>query len=381
MVFGLYNVELGKTQFGSPYTNMGTRKATVQTNMWGKYFTALNQKKQTTATNPYDSMAKLNNYYNSQNMNAVKSAEEIETQDIDETQEVQAQKPVDPKIGIAKGKLGKLTTALSKSDFPKVTQKLDNSIKLLLANPELSYLAAGFKEKLGAAAEKFSNLISKGMDSLSDDNLNASELNQLIDKIKDESKQLQSDWKKVISGYTKAGAYSEAMLLVNNDKNKNKYKEGALEAVADLPDFRVEQNSAKSAASADETDNNQDVETNPDNSTDNELITDDFAQDINIETDTNISDISANPFETDTKVSEEAPVQTEDIDTELEESADNDVDGSSDSDSDTNDNEINKLKDKVKEDLKKENVQNPEAKRITVDTIDGKKTLKSVLFD
>ncbi len=381
MVFGLYNVELGKTQIANPYTNMGITKANVQTNMWGKYFAALNRDKQATATNPYDAMAKLNNYYNSQK---VDSAVETETQDLEETQNIQAQKPVDPKIGVAKGKLGKLTKALSKCDFPKVTEKLDNSIKLLQANPELSYLAAGFKERLGAAAEKFSNLISKGMNSINNNDLDASELNQLIDKIKEEAKQLQSDWKKVVSGYVKAGACSEAMLLVNNDKNKEKYRNGAIEAVADLPNFKVDGNSTPNTQTTGEADENQNPETTQDDFTDNEISTDVFAQDTNIQIDTNITDISTNPFETDIEASDKTQTQTEveveEVDKELED-ADTDILGNnSDSDFDTNKNEINKLKSELKEDSEKEHIQNIENKKITVDTIDGKKTLKSVLF-
>jgi len=388
MVFGLYNINLGKTQASAnQYANMGVARIAAPSNMWGTYFASFKQDKQSATTNPYDAMAKLNNYYSSQQVNTTEQTGDIEAQEVEDVQKAEKPKPVDPKVGIAKGKLGELTSALSKSDFPKVTERLDSSLKLLAANPELSYLTSDFKDKLSGAATKFGSLVTMGMASIKDQNLTASELNQIIDKIKDEYKQLQADWKKVVIGYTKAGAYSEAMLLVNSDKNKDKYQKGAIEAVANLPDFKADANSVQNTQQTDAADNNQETDAENEDFAADEIS--DFTQYTDVQVDTSIiadTEVSTNPIEADSEITDKPSdeiqndTQSNEVDKEVDETDNSMIEETSDEELNADDNELTKLKSEIKEDLQKEKVQNPEQKRITVDTIDGKKSLKSVLF-
>ncbi len=144
-------------------------------------------------------------------------------------------KPQDTKKIKAMEKMAKLSKSMQNKNFLNLTQKHMNAFKLLDANPALSGLVGKLDEKLIGITSQNVYLIQK-LELSSMQDLSADEINKICNDISKAAKDLEQDAKKIRAGILKAGAYSEAMMKIDDPDKKAKYEKLANETVQNLPD-------------------------------------------------------------------------------------------------------------------------------------------------
>jgi hypothetical protein len=170
------------------------------------------------------------------------------------------------------------------------------------------------------------------------------------------AEQLSKNAQKILSGLVKIGAYSEAMLLVNDDTKKEKYRDIAVSIESTLPDVsKLDIQSGAGSSTENEIESAYDTE----NSTDETNETTSAGNDNNVP-ELNTSGSDDNPFAM-TNITSETSDNTIS-------SSDSTVDDTSDDNSETADKtektdsddtkELSQLKDEVKDEQKKHKAKN-----------------------
>jgi hypothetical protein len=268
------------------------------------------------------------------------------------------------KVEKEKKKMSKLLQKMQKEDVIKMTKKQGNAMKLIKANPDLAFLYDGIVTKLSAVLAQSNNLLGTIIESLGSD-LTSDRLNSINSSVTKAREQLAKNCQKILSGITKIGAYSEAMMQVDDKKKKDKYQNAAITITESLPD--VSKNELKLSSSSISTENIEDAEE---------------TRDENVEISQENSTDKENPFASQTNNdkqqvtennTEDKTSKSEDID---DESSESNVNNSSNQETkDEKDSEVENLKQEVKEEIKKQKT----GRKILKDADD--KILSSVLFD
>lgn len=316
-----------------PYIN------TAYENPWAKYF-ASNAEENSKVTavkqvNTYDAMAQLN---------AMQEAEKS-----GKTTSVEEGKDADKKAKAQK-KLAKLSKALQKNDSFKLTQKHIDALNMLKNNPDLAGLNKMAKEKIDSVSNQNAFLLSKVMLTQNQQDLTADNILSVVNDVKQMFTQLQKDWQKIASSLIKAGAYSEAMMKVDNSDKKEKYKSKAYELVLSMPDaFR---NKAEAQAveqeleelEAQETENDGEISEN-----DNDL--EGNCPEVNVE-----QSSESNPFAIadENKTPQVEETDAAEYDLEEDDDAVDDTAELSQAPAEEKDDELEDLKKEVKKELKKQ---------------------------
>jgi hypothetical protein len=333
------------TSYQSSYTsNPFATKVNSNNTLWNGYFTTDNEKssKMTTA----EGIEKLNSM--KKNTEQAKEAKKVEQE---------------------KKKMSKLLQKMQKENAIKMTKKQSNALQLIKANPDLAFLHDGIITKLNAVLAQSANLLSTVIESL-DSDLTSDKLNSINSSVTKAREQLVKDGQKILSGIVKIGAYSEAMLQVDDKKKKDKYQNAAITIAGNLPDVsKQEVKLSSSSNSVEDIENNEEtdsenIEISQENSTD---TINPFAS----QTDNDEQQVTENVTEDKTSKSEDVE-DTDDTDDELSDNVSNSTKQES---KDEKDSEVETLKQEVKDELKKQKT----GRKIIKDAND--KILSSVLFD
>lgn len=132
-------------------------------------------------------------------------------------------------------RMAKLSEAMQNKDFLKLTQKHSDALELLKANPALSGHVKTLEEKLQGITAQSVYFIQK-LELSSGQDLSADEINKICSEITNSAKKLEKDAQTIKMGILKAGAYSEAMMKIDDPEKKAKYEKLANETVSNLPD-------------------------------------------------------------------------------------------------------------------------------------------------
>lgn len=230
MYLGINDVRFAQSECvsGNPFTT--TPVNTNKANMWDVY--KADGAKDVKNISTVDAMAKLNA--------------------VNKTQDVKKAKAME--------KMSKLSKSMQNKDFLNLTQKHMNAFKLLDANPALSGLADTLNEKLSGINAQNLYIIQK-LELSSVQDLSADEINKICNDISKAAKDLEQDAKKIKTGLLKAGAYSEAMMKIDDPEKKAKYEKLANETVKNLPDaFKNKEEAAEVQDQLDELYGEEDVE-------------------------------------------------------------------------------------------------------------------------
>ena len=234
MIFGIYGVKF--TQSERLGTNLFATApvSTNKANMWDVY--KADGAKDVENLSTVDAMAKLN---------AINNPEDVK----------EAQKKAK-----AMEKMAKLSKTMQDKNFLNLTQKHMDAFKLLDVNPALSGLTGELYEKLIGITSQNVYLIQK-LELSSMQDLSADEINKICNDISKAAKELEKDAKKIRAGILKAGAYSEAMMKIDDPEKKAKYEKLANETVKSLPDaFKNKAEAAEVQDRLEELNGGEDVE-------------------------------------------------------------------------------------------------------------------------
>jgi hypothetical protein len=275
------------------------------------------------------------------------------------------------KVSKAKKKMSKLLQKLQKENVIVMTKKHKNSMKLIKANPDLSYLYDTVASKLCALTDQNINLINTVANSL-EENLTSDNINSLISNVTKAREQLVKDGQKILSGVVKMGAYSEAMMLVDDDKKKDKYQKAAINIAGSLPDVNnkglIVSSASNSVENLDDTEREDEkAETSQENTVDNNPF------------DTNnlfAFQLSSNEHEKIDDISENDNSKTDDLNDEKSEISDNNNSSNQEvqDEKGEKDSEIAQVKKEVEEEIKKQK----SGKKVLKDA--NNEVLESVLF-
>jgi hypothetical protein len=318
-------------------SNPFTANVNSNNNLWNGYFTTDNEKspKMTTA----EGIEKLISM--KKNTEQAKEAKKIEQE---------------------KKKMSKLLQKMQKEKAIEMTKKQSNALNLIKSNPDLAFLYDGIVTKLSAVLAQSNNLLSTVIESLDSDST-SDKLNSINTSVTKAREQLVKDGQKILSGIVKIGAYSEAMLLVEDDKKKDKYRNSAINIAQSLPD--VSKKELKLSSSSNYVENieepeDENIKTFQDDTADNNKL---FALQSNndeIEKTENISEEdnskTNNQNDNDSEISDNSNSSKQEI-------------------KDENDFETEQVKKEVEEELKKQK----SGKKVLIGA--DNKALKSVLFD
>jgi len=220
MVWGISsNLAAG---YYNPYQYTASPVRASELNPWSKYFASYSQSGTNDDIKPYDAIAQLNELQNQQKTDETKSKK---TNNTAETKRKEK----------AKKKLAKFSQNMQKDNSMSITKKHANAMTMILRNPQLTHLVSAIEGKIVAKTMQEVYLIQKAEVSQQQD-LTADELENLVSSLQQKLSQLKNDWKKISSGIMKAGAYSEAMMRVDNDDKKSEYAQLAENVVAGMPD-------------------------------------------------------------------------------------------------------------------------------------------------
>lgn len=235
MVLGIYGVKFTQSERLGGGNSFATAPVnTNKANMWDVY--KADGAKDVENLSTVDAMAKLNAINN--------------PKDVKEAQ----------KKAKAMEKMAKLSKTMQDKNFLNLTQKHMDAFKLLDVNPALSGLTGELYEKLIGITSQNVYLIQK-LELSSMQDLSADEINKICNDISKAAKELEKDAKKIRAGILKAGAYSEAMMKIDDPEKKAKYEKLANETVKSLPDaFKNKAEAAEVQDRLEELNGGEDVE-------------------------------------------------------------------------------------------------------------------------
>ena len=223
--------KVNETSYSGQDSYVSAPAAKVYENPWTKYFSSSENSsvQPVKQVNTYDAMAQLNA------LNEAEKAQKPETSSAQNSKETEKKEK-------AQKKLSKLSEALQNNKSFEMNQKHNDALNMIENNPDLASLAKPIKEKLASVFNQSAFLQSKVLLTQSQSDLTADKILGVVNEVKQMFAQLQKDWQKITSGLIKTGAYSEAMMKVDDDEKKDKYKAKAYEIVASMPDaFRNKQ--------------------------------------------------------------------------------------------------------------------------------------------
>jgi hypothetical protein len=343
MITGLFGVNNSQTTPISSTTNPFSKSQVNVTGnnvVWNGYF-ASNKKSGKVST--IEAIEQLNK------MKESESVQKTNPKDVEEAS----------KKTVATNKLNKLFKIIQNQDFLKITEKHQNAIKILKANPATGALEKAFSNKLEAVNSRSMNLLETLSEALSSD-FDAAKINEIAKVAKEATEKLMKDSQKILAGLIKAGAYAEAMLRVNSKEKKNEYENLANEVVEGLPDPSKDSEGTIFATNTETEDIDTSEETNNNPfGEDSGMLAQEITSDI----------LSVNTDEK--KTDEQTDEQTDDneiIEEEISTTTENDE----------SDKVLDKIKKDVVEELKKENGDD----KLNLEPIKDEegKTITSLLF-